>query len=697
MSAPQTADRPTIRPGPFGISPTKVLQLEKLALEHRSRLDRLEKDIVAAGPGPVPYPLAKKRALYLEDFKERAKALSPIQRYLSQDLLLCVFEACYSQMSEQDFKGTMPNVWPPNIFTQVCQQWREVSAGRSRFWDHISLPLAKLETGDITDNELHRKLSSLAVATRMWVKNSKQLELKLYLEDTTFVLNERAQELLREIWKPLLDASPRWHTIQGSLQYKSPLYKFLLGSEWGKEDIQDLTIRKISLAFEFSGRYPVPIESTSLIRAQSLHYLDISDRFIVNHLSEFLPSWTSLTTLRGIWATPFEVYHILKVLQQLKNGGFVCPRFERPGNQTPGPEERRFDEAKALKNAQPIESQLEEVEFVNFPPKLLNQLCSPIKFSRLSSLTLKNSRCRHSPFREQDCDTELYSIITDYGPKGLTYLHLEHVCISVQARQLADYLRSLVDVTHLTLSYSSRFSTSGSYDYVTPVFDDGFLEDIIPKASSSDYRPRLPNLQSLRCDFLNNEHASTCFIVQRIKELIRARRHPQSSLCGVADLQELFFRCRVLAEVDKEIGEEQEEDSAQGPNKERQEDVIHEDLAGSLAKEGLDVEGLKAQGEFRTVYDPDPSSSWLGPTRSELQSHSDWEVPPGGSIAANLPDEEFFEVSRAPSPASPHGNSLDLPDSSAPNSPVEEFFQVARAPSTPSESNDLPEDGGTDD
>ncbi|RXW23018.1 hypothetical protein EST38_g2835 [Candolleomyces aberdarensis] len=648
MSASQTPAHPTIHPGPHLISPKKVVKLHKLVLEHHSRLDRLKEDIATAGPGPVSDSLAVQRVNYIKEFEERAQTLSPIRR-LSQDVLLCVFEACHSQMSEQQFKETLPNVWPPNIFMQVCQQWRKVSASRSRFWQHISLrladPRASPSSAGMREDELHQRLSSLAAAVKMWVANSKKLELKLYLDDTQFGFKEdsRTHELLREIWRPLLDASPRWHSIQGTLLYGSSFYHFLLGSEWGKgNNNTDLTIREVSLAFKFGhwrSRTVLPIKSTPLIRARSLRYLDISERFVMDDLYETLPSWTSLTTLSGIWATPYEVYYILKTLPQLKNGSFVCPRIEKLRNQDP--EDRVFDEAKALENAQenPIESQLEEVKFVNFPPKLLNQLCPPIKFSRLSSLALKNRRCRHCPWPEV-CSSEPYRIITDYGSKGLTHLHLDHACISEHA--LREYLRTLVDLTHLTLSYSSGYPSFGEFDYPTPVFDDNFLKDLVPDATTSAYQPRLPNLQCLRCDFLDNEHASTYLEINQIKELIKARRHPQSSLYHVTDLQELSFKCRVwggASEVNEETGEHMAYKA------------VHQNLADSLAKEGLDVEGLKAQGVFHIDYDvPTPPWGGIGPALSE-NYHSDYEVLPGGSIAPNLPDEEFFEADPEPHPA----------------------------------------------
>ncbi|KAJ2913180.1 hypothetical protein MD484_g7225, partial [Candolleomyces efflorescens] len=671
---------PTRLATPFAISPKKVLDFEKLVLEHRSKLNEVEEKIAAIGSESIPESFTQQRKFYLQDLKERARPLSPIQS-LPQDALLYILEICYSQMSEQDFKDVMPNVWPPNIFMQVCRMWREVTAASGLFWDRISLPFHKLDFGDAT------KLSSFTTAVSMWLENSKQRKLKLYIYDWKTSGSHRTssscqEKLLQKIWKLLRKNSARWHTMEGSIRYRSPLYKLVFGSDWSIEEIENLNIENVSL--ELTGRYgrgSKAIESTSLIRARSLHFLDLSKGVFVDKLCDFLDSWTSLTTLCGLQVTPYEVYYTLKKLPQLKKGVFLCARFERRDH---SPTSRVFDEAKALEKAQSIESQLEEVEFVSFPSRLLNPVTARIRFPQLSSLTLKNRRCRHAGFGE-DCYQQRYSIITDYGPKGLTSLHLDHVCMS--GEDVPMYLESLVDVTHLTLSYSFPRANSGRYHYRNVIFDDqNFLQEITPQTPSAEYRPRLPKLQSLRCDFLpsdskSSQCASECFEVQRIKEMIRSRRHPESSLCGVADLQELSFRCRVSSAVEEEVDETND-------------DIVRVDLASSLSIEGLDVEGLKAQGEF-LFLEYFESSQGFSTTRSE-RHYSDYEVYPGGSVAEDLPDEEFFELPRPPPPPQPSSDFyFDLPSSPpAPNLPEEDDPEAAAAedPSSPCDTPDREEE-----
>ncbi|RXW23006.1 hypothetical protein EST38_g2848 [Candolleomyces aberdarensis] len=657
-------------------SPQDEYDIRQIIDRHRASIIRIDIELASksSSPGTDLESLKSQRAEHMEALENHCRLLSPIER-VPADLLRMIFLHCLPDIDERD-----PQVFAndaPYVLLEVCKLWGAVASGYPSLWNRIVI---KPPTNG-SSSEQHMKFSKQTAAILAWISRSGDLPLYVYINDWRSPSDAFLEGLIIDFFADALsDSIHRWKEICGRIDLESCLFISVLECRFARscdraerrfneildkerkegENTQDpttppkkweLTLSRIAVTVDVPPKNERPYwlnwrterrsqRKHQLWHVQSLRALELPVMPIVDSIKDILPFWSGLTTLWNVWATPIEVYHILKGCPNLEIAGFACPAFRRPRT---GSGQHKFKEGYALSKSERIEAQvLRKVSFYNYPQWNLNPLCSVVDFSAVSDLTLVNTRCEHR--RKNKCSRRPHRIISDLGPR-LTKVHFEHVCIS--AENMLSYLKQLTNVTRLSILYPPGKSTKdGKFYYHKGVFDSSHLEKITPSIPNAFISndptlnsvdkileqaekfegPLLPKLTSLICDFLYHSQGPN-FEEDDILKFIQARRKPSSALSGVVDLEELVFKCQVISTTSQP-----DDDEASGSQKE----PTVKNLTNTLQRD-VDVEGLRATGTFRYVP-PVPLGNPQAKPRREREGpidhnySSDFEAIPGGSI-----------------------------------------------------------------
>ncbi|KAJ2929321.1 hypothetical protein H1R20_g7772, partial [Candolleomyces eurysporus] len=662
--------------------------IREIINRHRASLVRIDIELVSksSSPGADVESLKSQRSEHMEALENHCRLLSPIQR-VPAELLRIIFMYCLPAIDERD-----PQVFAndaPYVFLEVCKLWENVASDYPSLWNRIVIK----PPVNGSSSEQHTKFSKQTTAILTWISRSRDLPLYVYINDWRTPPDDFLESLIINFFTDTLSGSiHRWKEICGRIDLESCLFVHVL--EFGFALSCDRAERRFNKILEKEreegeihqdpktppkkweltlSRIAVTVDvppsnersywlnwrtvrqsqrKHQLWYVQSLRALELPVMPIADSIKEILPFWSNLTTLWNVWATPIEVYHILKGCPYLEIAGFACPAFRSAWARSG---EHKFKEGYALAKSERIEAQvLRKVSFYNYPPWNLNPLCSVVNFSAVSDLRLVNTRCEHR--RKNKCSRRPYRIISDLGSR-LTKVDFEHVCIS--AENMLSYLKQLTNVTHLSILYPSGKSTKdGKFYYHKGFFDNSHLEKItptIPNASiSNDPKlnsvdkvleeaekfedPLLSKLTSLTCDFLYHSWGPQ-FQEEDIMEFIQARRKPNSTLAGVADLEELIFKCQVISTANSEpctTGTSDEDKACEPGNDNSLDSPTVKNLADVLQGD-VDVDGLRATGTFRYVSSVPVGNPQAEPFRERESPinrnySSDFEAIPGGSI-----------------------------------------------------------------
>ncbi|RXW23009.1 hypothetical protein EST38_g2845 [Candolleomyces aberdarensis] len=676
--------------------PQDEYDIRQIIDRYRASIVRIDIELVSksSSPGTDVENLKSQRAEHMGALENHCRLLSPIGK-VPAELLRMIFLYSLPDIDERD-----PQVFAndaPYVFLEVCKLWGAVASDYPSLWNRIVIKA----TANGSPSEQRTKFSKQTAAILTWTSRSRDLPLYIYINDwltpshgwnCTFLDGL----IINFFADTLSDSIHRWKEICGRVNKESCLFTHVLefgfarSCDWAEHRFNkilekerkegknrqdqktppkkwELTLSRIAVTVDVPPknerraycwlRWMTERQSErkhQLWHVQSLRALELPLMPKLDSIKETLPFWSGLTTLWNVWATPIEVYHILKGCPKLEVSAFACPAFRRPWT---GGGEHKFKEGYALSKSERIEAQvLRKVSFHNYPPWNLNPLCSVVDFSAVSDLTLVNTRCEHR--RKNKCSRRPYRIISDLGSR-LTKVHFEHVCIS--AENMLSYLKQLTNVTHLSILYPpGKSSRDGKFYYHKGSFDNSHLEKItpsIPNASISD-DPKLnsvdkileeaekfeesflPKLTSLTCDFLYHSWGPQ-FQEQDIISFLKARRKPNCVPTGVADLEELIFKCHVISTANSEPGttSTSDEDKTCEPGKHDFPDSLTAKNLANALQGNIDVDGLRATGTFRYVPSVSVENPQAKPCRErespidyDFGCLSDFEAIPGGSI-----------------------------------------------------------------